>query len=164
MDYVCKEFNVSTDKKGYDGLYCQFNFNGEKVILVRPQTYMNDSGLCVSKVVNFFKCDLKDVLVIYDDIDLDRGCIRFRSSGSAGTHNGMRSIVRELNSEKFARLRIGAKKYEDNIPLINYVLMDIPKEQLEQYKTVFINAKDCVVDFIKGATADQLMCSYNGKK
>ena len=137
-------------------------YKGEKVVLVKPLTYMNSSGESVREIVDFYKCELKDVLVVYDDIDLEKGALRFKPSGSAGTHNGMRSIVSQINSQAFPRLRIGSKNHDQSIPLINYVLMAIPKSERELYDDVFSRAADCILDFAAGLNAEELMCRYNG--
>ena len=92
LDILAKKLNCDLNKSGRKGVYGECNLNGEKVLLVKPQTYMNNSGECVSAFMAFYKVLPKDVLVIYDDIDIDKGSIRFRPQGSPGTHNGMRNI------------------------------------------------------------------------
>ena len=146
------------------GAVAQTSFAGEKVVIVKPQTYMNASGECVRAVVNFFKADLSDVLVIYDDLDIEVGALRFRKSGSSGTHNGMRSIVKEIGSENFPRARIGTQNDNKFIPIIDYVLSDIKGERLDKIRNVISDCVDLCLDFISGQSADSIMCKYNGKK
>ena len=159
IDKTAEILGIAFNKKGRQGVYGEKNINGEKVILVKPQTYMNNSGECVSAFMAFYKCKPQDVLVIYDDIDIDKGNLRFRSHGSPGTHNGMRSISAHVGNE-FKRLRIGAKNTTD-IPLIDYVLMNITKEDAEVLAPAISRAGDCAVDFAKGDSDDKLMATYN---
>jgi len=120
--------------------------HGEKVVFVEPTTYMNNSGECVVNFINKFKVDVEDILVVYDDFDLPIGEVRFRNSGSSGTHNGMRDIVEKLGTDKFKRLRIGIKDKDVNIPLINYVLSHIRKS--EEFEKVFVKTNDFIDKFI----------------
>ena len=160
IDKTAEKLGVSFNKKGRQGIYGETNVNGEKVLLVKPQTYMNNSGECVQAFMTFYKCKPQDVLVIYDDIDIDKGCLRYRTKGSSGTHNGMRSITAHIGQE-FKRLRVGAKKTNPDIPLIDYVLMNMTKEDEEILTPAIIRAGDCGVDFAKGFTDDDLMAIYN---
>lgn len=113
----------------------KFKFNGEDVILVKPLTYMNLSGEALVAVMNFYKIDVKDVLIIYDDISLDLGSVRFRASGSDGGHNGIKSIIKMLGTKTFDRLKVGIGP-QPNIPSENFVLQNFTKDQLEELKTV----------------------------
>ncbi len=141
----------------------QVNYGGEKVVLVKPETFMNLSGQAVVKVLNFFKADFSDLLVLYDDLDIDIGLLRFRASGSSGTHNGMRNIIALLGSGEFARARIGTKKDNPQIPTLDYVLMKIPAEREELLSKATDKAVLLSIDFIKGESAEKIMCAYNGK-
>ena len=105
LDILAKKLNCDLNKSGRKGVYGECNVNGEKVLLVKPQTYMNNSGECVSAFMAFYKVLPKDVLVIYDDIDIDKGSIRFRPQGSPGTHNGMRSITAHIGQDFNLHLR-----------------------------------------------------------
>ena len=162
LDRAVDYLNCKVNKKKGKSMLGECFYKGEKVVLVKPLTYMNSSGESVREIVDFYKCELKDVLVVYDDIDLEKGALRFKPSGSAGTHNGMRSIVSQINSQAFPRLRIGSKNHDQSIPLINYVLMAIPKSERELYDDVFSRAADCILDFAAGLNAEELMCRYNG--
>lgn len=162
LDEAAAALGCKIEKKKGKSLIGECFCGGEKVVLVKPLTYMNSSGESVRELVDFYKCDLSDVLVIYDDIDLEKGFLRYKPGGSAGTHNGMRSIVSLLGSQGFARLRIGSKNENPAIPLIKYVLMAIPKSENQIYADVFERAKSCVLDFARGKSGDELMCNYNG--
>ncbi len=139
-------------------------FSGcEKIVFAKPSTFMNLSGKSVSELVGFYKIDLKDLLVVYDDFDLDRGRIRIRESGSAGTHNGMKSIISELNSQEFPRVRIGFKPSGTcPIPLIDFVLSTIPKEEKELFDKATLKAAKAIVGFCEGESISSLTAKYNG--
>ena len=113
----------------------KFNFIGEDLILVKPLTYMNLSGEALSAVMNFYKIDKKDVLVIYDDISLDLGNVRFRATGSDGGHNGIKSVIKHLGTKDFDRLKIGIGP-QPNIPSEAYVLQNFSKDELEKLKEI----------------------------
>ena len=162
IDLLAKKLNCDFNKKARNGVYGECNLNGEKVILVKPQTYMNNSGECVSAFMAFYKVNLQDVLVIYDDIDIDKGSIRFRPQGSPGTHNGMRSIVSHIG-QNFMRLRVGAKNTHPEIALIDYVLMNITKEDFEIIAPSLVKASECAYRFALGDSAEQLRQAFNGK-
>lgn len=132
----------------------------EKVILVKPQTFMNLSGKSVIQFIQFYKIDLEDVIVIYDDMDIDISKIRIRKNGSPGGHNGMKSIVNILANDKFPRIRvgIGKPKYEDDI--INYVIGAIPEEELEGLKSGIEKAKEAVKEILKNGI-DKAMNKFN---
>lgn len=153
-----------TKKPKLKSLVAETSLAGEKVLIVKPLTYMNLSGEAVVAVRNFYKVPEKDCLIIYDDLDLKIGTIRYRKNGSAGTHNGMRNIVAERGTSEYPRVRIGSEKENPFIPIIDYVLSEIPKEHEEDYKKAIKKAADCAEDFIKGLSADELMCKYNSAK
>ena len=161
LDVLSDKVKCAVSRKAKNGLYGEFTYGGEKVLLIKPQTFMNKSGDCVRPFVDYFKCDLKDILVIYDDIDIDKGFMRYRTGGHSGTHNGMRNITQALGSDEFPRLRIGSKNTDPNIPLIDYVLMNIPLSEKEVFLPVLNKAADFVLDFVSGLSADELMCKYN---
>ena len=118
-------------KTKFDALYGMGEINGKKVILVKPQTYMNLSGESVIKFKKFYKLSNKDIIVIYDDMDLSIGDIRLKPKGSSGTHNGMKSIVENLKTEEFTRVRVGIGTPENKEDIINYVIGAIPKREKE---------------------------------
>lgn len=148
-------------KEKFDGLIFEAKLNDKKVFLVKPQTYMNESGRCLQQIVNFYKIDLKNVVVIYDDIDLPEGKIRVRAKGGAGTHNGMRSIVSLLASENFPKIRIGvgapANKQMD---LADYVLGKVSKESEEIIERAISRAGDAASEFIQNGI-ESSMQKYN---
>ena len=126
---------------------------------------MNLSGESVREIVAFYKIDLKDVLIMYDDFDLKKGFIRIRENGSAGTHNGMRNVIKELGTGDFPRIRIGFKPDETmQIPLIDFVLSGIKEEDKPLFDAATTRAANAAAEFARGAEILSLVQKYNGKK
>ncbi len=148
-------------KKECEASVAEANLGGEKVVFARPVTYMNASGRAVKQLLAKYKCDLAHLLVIYDDYDLPKGKIRIRQSGSAGTHNGMRSILAEVGSGEFARIRIGIRDEEVNIPIIHYVLANIRKEDYSLFADACSAAADAALEFVKSGDIVQVMTRFN---
>ena len=122
------KWRIPLDTKKFKGL-CGFGwYNGEKVILIQPQTYMNNSGECVREICDFFKLTNKDIIVIYDDISLAPGQLRLRPKGSAGGHNGIKSIIAHLGSEEFDRVKVGVGEKPAEWDLADYVLSRFARE------------------------------------
>lgn len=164
VDETAKKLSVQFNKVKGRAEIAEANIANQKVILAKPQTYMNLSGESVRELVSFYKIALKDVMVIYDDFDLYKGFIRIRENGSAGTHNGMRNIISLLGSGEFCRVRVGFKpEGEFKIPLINYVLSGIKPEDKQIFDKAISVASDCAVDFASGKTVQEIMQRYNGK-
>lgn len=128
---LAEKLNAVFTKNMCDGIVAETRINDEKLLLVKPQTYMNLSGICVNKLMRKFKILPQDVYVFVDDIDLPLGKVRFRESGSAGTHNGLKSIVNETASTEFRRIKIGIGRDEKFNDLADFVLSKIPDEKLE---------------------------------
>ncbi len=160
MDGLEKITKIYANKKRLDGLVGTGNYKGEKLVLVRPTTYMNLSGDCVLKVLKYYKATPKDLIVIYDDIDVPVGKIRIKPSGSAGTHNGMRDITKKLGTSEFYRVRVGSGRPREFIDLADYVLSNIKKEEKEQIEKAVENAAKGVVEIIEEGI-DKAMNSYN---
>lgn len=130
IDYFAEQHNIKFNKTKHKSLIGEGSIAGEKLLLVKPQTYMNASGEAVMDIMNFYKVPIQNLIVIYDDIDLPAGKVRIRPSGSSGTHNGMRSIIYLLNSEDFPRIRIGVGKQPDYMDLADYVMMRFSKDEI----------------------------------
>lgn len=164
IDKVAESLGVSFSIKKCRSLIAETKINGEKVLLVKPQTYMNLSGEAVREIISFYKSDINDLIVIYDDVDLSMGAVRLREKGSAGTHNGMRNIISQIGSGDFKRIRLGFKPNEEsNYSLINYVLSKITKENLETIMPALEIGASAVLDFIKGESFQNIMQKYNTK-
>lgn len=122
IDYLAALYRIPLGKEKFRAVLGDGIIQGEKVILMKPQTYMNNSGEAVRAVLDFYKLEPQKLIVIYDDIDLNVGALRIRTRGSAGTHNGMRSILYHLGTEDFPRIRIGIGKPDPRYDLADYVL------------------------------------------
>lgn len=160
LDSFALKNNVSIDKNKYNGLYGETTINNEKVILLKPQTYMNLSGECVQKFVNFYKINVEDILVINDDLDLDVGRIRLRRSGDSGGHNGLKNIELNLGTKEFKRLKIGISKNK-SFDTKDYVLGKFSKEEYEILTKLLEVTNDLLEDFIS-VDFEKLMSKYNG--
>ena len=148
-------------KKECEASVAEAFINGEKVILARPLTYMNNSGRAVKQLMSKYKIAEENLLVIYDDYDLPKGKVRIRAGGSAGTHNGMRSIIGETGLKNFPRIRVGIRDEEVNIPIINYVLAEVKKEDYELFGAACQKAGEATAEFVKGLDIEKVMCKYN---
>lgn len=148
IDYIASQKNIQITKDEHEGLTGFFFENGKKVMLVKPMTYMNNSGICVSGLVDYYDVPLEDVVVIYDDIDLNPGVVRIRKKGSAGTHNGMRSIINYLQDQNFSRIRIGIGKRPPQWDLADYVLSKFPSDEMETMRNAVILASEAVDLFV----------------
>ena len=129
INILAKKNNIELNRSKFNAIYGTGVIENEKVILIKPQTYMNNSGEAVIEFVKFYKVDLKSIIVIYDDMDTEVGKVRIRAKGGAGSHNGMKSIVKELNSEEFSRIRVGIGKPTNDFDRINYVIGNINQEE-----------------------------------
>ena len=164
IDRTAKILNVEFNKTKCRALVAETKVGNEKVILAKPLTFMNLSGESVRELASFYKIDIKDIIVAYDDVDLNKGSLRIRESGSAGTHNGMRNIVENLSSTAFARVRIGFKPDADNqMPLINYVLSNISKQDSGILDSALELGAKALYDFAHNKNIQQIMQSYNKK-
>ena len=154
MGYICagdaaQILGAKFKKTECEASVAEAYIGGEKVIVARPLTYMNNSGRAVKQLLGRYKATSADLLVIYDDIDIEKGTFRFRERGSAGTHNGMRDIVSALGSGDFARLRIGTGKVPENIPLVSYVLADMTDDDRALIGAASKEAADKAVEWLK---------------
>lgn len=148
-------------KKECESSVAEAFVGGEKVILARPLTYMNNSGRAVKQLMSKYKIPPENLLVIYDDYDLPKGKVRIRASGSAGTHNGMRSIIGETGITNFARVRVGIRDEEVNIPIINYVLSEVKKEDYPLFGEACKRAGEAAAEFAKGLDIERVMSKFN---
>lgn len=146
-------------KSKFNGLYYEKNINNEKIIFLKPQTYMNNSGLSVFEFVNFYKISFKDILIIHDDLDLDVGMIKFKFNSSSGGHNGIKSIINCLGSQEFSRLKIGINN-EYKKDTIDFVLSKFSKKDIE--KLDFDKINNAINDFLSN-DINYVMNIYNRK-
>lgn len=129
IDYLANKYDIDVRKSKFKSLYGQGEISGHKVMLIKPQTYMNNSGEAVRELRDFYKFDIDKLIVIYDDIDIDFGTIRIRKKGSAGSHNGMKSIIYQIQDDQFPRIKVSIGKKPEKWDLANFVLSGFSKEE-----------------------------------
>ncbi len=162
LKHLANQHNLTFDGKRANARIAEGHIAGQRVALAKPQTFMNLSGQAVSGLHAWYKLDpATDLLVIYDDMDLPFGRLRIRQRGSAGTHNGMKSIVGQLGTQEFARLRVGVDQPPQGWDAVRYVLGRFTKEEEEQLPNIYANVADAV-ELILREGVRAAMNRYNG--
>ena len=149
INKIADQYGIKVNKSKFQGLYESAIIEGKKVMLIKPQTYMNLSGECIKQFVDFYKIPNEDILVIYDDMDIEPGKIKIRKKGGAGGHNGMKSIIKMLGTEEFARIRTGIGRPNHSGDDINYVIGAIPEEEIPKLDEGVEKAKEAVIEILK---------------
>lgn len=162
VDLLMDKLGLKAKEKGCQAMYSSSFVKGDKVVIAKPQTYMNLSGESVKQLVGANKIDLEDIVIVYDDIDLPMGTIRIRKEGSAGTHNGMRNIVQELGTTNFKRIRVGVGDERGRMALKDYVLSNIVGEKKQALDKVLTKVVDALLDWLNTRDFDLVMRKYNG--
>ena len=152
--------DIQMNKTKFNALYGKGVIEGEEVLLVKPLTYMNLSGEAIAPIMNYFKIDLDDLLVIYDDLDLAVGKLRLRLKGSSGGHNGMKSIIQHVGSSDFKRMRVGIGRPPGRQPVIDYVLKRFSKEEDPLIEEVIGKAIEACATWCR-EPFDKIMNKYN---
>lgn len=160
INILAEKYNIQMNKNKFDAICGDGVIEGEKVILIKPQTYMNLSGRSAVQFLNFYKVDIQNLIVIYDDMDVELGKIKIRQKGGAGSHNGMKSMNSELNSEDFPRIRVGIGKPKFEHDMINFVIGSIPEEERDILKESTTKAAEAVVQILKKGI-DNAMNKFN---
>ena len=160
INKLSEKYNINLSKSKFKGIYGTGNIEGKKVVLLKPQTYMNLSGNSIIEFINFYKLNLDNIIVIYDDIDTIVEKIKIRKKGGPGTHNGMKSVVEKLGSEEFTRVRVGIGMPERKHDLINYVIGHLSDEEYEKLQIGIDSASKAVVEILKNGV-DIAMNKYN---
>jgi len=161
IDMLSCKYGIKVSKLKHKALIGDGKIEGKKVILVKPQTFMNLSGESVRDILEWYKIPLKNLIVVYDDIDLEPGKIRVRPKGSSGTHNGMRSVIYQIQSEDFPRVRIGIGKAPEGWDLADYVLSKFNADDRKVISESISRAADAVVTIIKSGV-ETAMNKFNG--
>ncbi len=161
VDRVALQLGFTFKNRGCDSDYAEYKNLVDKFIFAKPRTYMNESGRAVKSLMKKFNAKIDDVLVVCDDIDQEPGYVKIKKSGSAGTHNGLKSVISETGSQDFARLRVGIGKQKPHQDLANFVLSKM--HMGEEQKLGLNKAFDTIIDFVNGETLDNLMAKYNGE-
>ena len=159
IDEYAKVNNINFNKNKFDGLYADILVNNEKVILLKPQKYMNLSGEVIYKYMDYFKIKKEDILVIYDDMDLEVGSFKIRYKGGSAGHNGLKNIESNISSNEYKRIKIGISKNK-NIDTVNYVLGKFTQEEKEKLDEVLKNIPNIIDDYLK-LDFDKVMNKYN---
>ena len=149
LNKLSKKYNIPITKSKFNGKYGTGIIENEKVILLEPQTYMNLSGEAIKPMLDFYKVDYSNLLVIYDDIDVEPGKVKIRTKGGPGTHNGMKSVIYRLNTKEFPRIRVGIGMPENKSQLIEYVIGKMSEEEYKKYIPGIKKAKDAVKEVLK---------------
>ena len=160
INKLAKENDISLNRTKFNAIYGTGIIEGEKVILIKPQTFMNNSGESAKEFVDFYKEPLDNLMVIFDDMDTEAGTIRVRAKGGSGSHNGMKSMVNCLNSENFARIRIGIGRPVGEYDRIDYVIGQIDEEEKKILEKGQDEAVEAIKYWIKNGI-DNTMNTYN---
>ncbi|MBR2966490.1 MAG: aminoacyl-tRNA hydrolase [Clostridia bacterium] len=163
VDRLAKKLGGEFNKGECRAVTCHARVNGQKVIVAKPITYMNLSGESLRELVNKYKIEQGNLVVVYDDIDIPLGNLRLRKEGSAGTHNGMRSIVQHLGTTNFPRVRVGIGK-QTPMALVDYVLSQVTEDDHSIVDKALDDGASALLDFVGGADFDKVMQKYNSKK
>ena len=159
LEAIAEQLGIKVSKRGFSGVYGEGSFQGERLVLIKPTTYMNLSGDCIQAALHFYKCPIEHLVVLYDDIELPVGSLRIRDKGSAGTHNGMRSIIGTLGSENFPRVRIGVGNHNGG-DLKKHVLGKPSKDEQKELASAFCDAADAVSLILQGKISEA-QAKYN---
>lgn len=161
IDYLCEKIGARCDRLKFKALIGEATINGVRVLLMKPQTYMNHSGEAVIEASSFYKIPAENIIVLSDDTSLDVGRMRVRKGGSAGGHNGLKNIIEHLKTDTFPRIKLGVGQKPPHYDMVDWVLgrltEDDEKKQFEIIKLV----PDCLSLMLKGET-EKAMCDYNG--
>ena len=157
---LADRYNINSSYK-FDGLMGDFFFGGEKIILFQPMKYMNKSGQPIYKLLDYFQIEAEELLVIHDDLDLELGKMRFKQNGSSGGHNGIKSIIKNLDTAEFKRLKIGIGRPPENIPVPDFVLTTFRGEEKDISEKVVQDAASAVELMLK-ENIMKAMNKYNG--
>jgi len=162
IDLLAYRNNIKINKIKFKSVYGEGIIGNNKVILLKPQTYMNNSGMAVLDLYNFYKLPIENIIVVVDDIDIEFGTIRVKAKGSAGSHNGMKSIIYHLQSEKFPRVKIGVGQKKEGQDLADFVLSRFSREERDKIDLAIEKAA-LAVETIITAGVEKAMNQFNSK-
>ncbi|NLM74005.1 MAG: aminoacyl-tRNA hydrolase [Clostridiaceae bacterium] len=160
IDFLAAKYRLTNFKFKHKSMVAEGIIQGQKCMLVKPQTYMNNSGEAIKEILDYYKIPSRNLIVIYDDIDLDVGRLRIRTKGSAGTHNGMRSIISHIKTDDFPRIRIGIGKPPENFDLADFVLSRFIPEERKIINEAIENAALAAVTIVC-SSVETAMSRYN---
>ncbi|WP_099975235.1 aminoacyl-tRNA hydrolase [Lactobacillus terrae] len=160
IDQLMEDYGETRTKTDFQAEFVKFKVNGETVFFVKPLTFMNESGRAVRMLMGYFQVEASEIMVIQDDMDIPIGKIRIRQKGSAGGHNGIKSIISSLGTQDFARVKVGIQ-HPQRQSVVNWVLTPFSKDEEPVALSGIDNAVNAVKDWIDGESVDQLMNKYN---
>lgn len=163
IDYLSRKFDIKVKKLKFKSLYGQGEISGQKVMLIKPQTYMNSSGEAIRELRNYYNFDMDKLIVIVDDIDINFGTIRIKAKGSSGSHNGMKSIIYNLVDDSFPRIKIAVGKKPEYMDLANFVLSGFTEKEVEIIRDEIALASDAV-EMILVSGVEKAMNKFNSIK
>lgn len=159
LDNYLSKKNITINKTKFNGNYAECNINNEKVIILKPMEYINFSGNVISKIIKFYKIDIEDILIIHDDLDIKVGEYKLKPKGNDGGHNGIKSIIQNITTNKIKRMKIGIGN-DKKIETKNYVLSKFNEEELKEINKIIEISEKIIDDFIK-LDFDLVMNKYN---
>ena len=163
IDQLAKKQNVTfTHDKIFQADLASFFFNGEKIYLVKPTTFMNESGKAVHALLTYYGLDIEDLLIIYDDLDMEVGKIRLRAKGSAGGHNGIKSIIKHIGTQDFKRVKIGIGRPKGGITVVHHVLGKFDRDDYITILNTIDKVDNAVNYYLQSGNFEQAMQKYNG--
>ena len=161
VDAIAEKYGIRVDRVKFNSLVGEGNIAGSRILLMKPSTYMNNSGVAIAEAASFYKIAPENVIVLHDEISFDAGVIRIRRKGSAGGHNGLKSIIAHLSSENFPRIKIGVgKKPTPEYDLVDFVLGKFPKCDVDAISSRYADIADSVELILKGKI-DEAMNKYS---
>ena len=160
INKLARQNNIEINKNKFKGLYGTGIIQGKKVILLKPQTYMNLSGESVKEIMDFYHINPEEIIIIYDDIDTEKGNIRIRKKGGPGSHNGMKSVVENTQTTVFGRIRVGVGQPEYKNDMINYVIGKIQEEEQKILQEGVNKAVEAIEEILKSGI-DIAMNKFN---
>lgn len=163
IDILADRIGICADEKKHRALCGRGVLEGQKVILLKPQTYMNLSGESVRAAADFYKAEPENIIVVYDDISLEPGQLRIRGKGSAGGHNGIKNIIAHLGTQEFPRVKVGIGEKPKGMDLADYVLSHFSQGERESMREAYKEAAEAVAVMV-GQGIDEAMNRFNGKK
>ncbi len=162
IDLVGKKLDIKVNKVKFKALIGEGTWGGQRIVLVKPSTYMNLSGESIRPLMDFYKLDPRDLMIVLDDIDIEFGTLRIKKKGSAGTHNGLKSIISHIGTDQFPRLKIGIGQKPPSYDLADFVLSKFSKSERIIIDEAIANAADAIDEFIIRGI-DSAMNKYNIK-
>ena len=156
LDYIASKYSNSFNPSKGDYYFCNGKIDDSEFSLIKPTTYVNNSGIAASQALQFYNINPSDFLIVYDDINLNFATVRVRASGGDGGHNGIGSIIYHLQTDKFPRIRIGIGSNFEKGFMANYVLTDFNKDELQALKNTFEHSVNLIEEFVKGGVKQLL--------